>query len=139
MKRLSKTIVIAGGLALSGVIVASLAVAGSNGFHGKKHRMFNAATIDANGDGALSRDEVLAHSRQRFDRLDKNGDGTITADEFSARLAAMFTRMDANEDGLLQGDELPRRIGRHGHGHDHDDARGHNKGYGKILSPDASS
>ena len=120
MKALSKTMVIAGGLALSGVIVASLAVAGSNGAHHKKHRMFNAATIDSNGDGALSQDEVLAHNRLRFDRLDTNSDGMISADEFSARLLTMFTRMDANSDGLLKGEELPRRMGKHGlgrHGH----------------------
>jgi len=116
MKALSKTMVIAGGLALSGVIVASLAVAGSNAGHHKKHRMFNAATIDSNGDGALSQDEVLAHNKLQFDRLDQNGDGMISADEFSARLVAMFARMDANSDGLLQGEELPRRMGKHGHG-----------------------
>ena len=115
MKALSKTMVIAGGLALSGVIIASLAVAGSNGSHHKKHRMFNAATIDSNGDGALSRDEVLAHNRLRFDRIDSDGDGMISADEFSARLIAMFTRMDRNADGLIQGDELPRQMSRHGH------------------------
>jgi len=116
MKTLSKTMVIAGGLALSGMIVASLAVAGSNGSSHNKHRMFNAATIDSNGDGALSQEEVLAHSRLRFDRLDTNSDGMISADEFSARLVTMFTRMDTNSDGLLQGEELPRRMGRHGHG-----------------------
>ena len=116
MKALSKTMVIAGGLALTGVIVASLAVAGSAGSHDRKHRMFNAATIDSNGDGALSRDEVLAHSQLRFDKLDSDGDGMISTDEFSARLVTMFTRMDSNSDGLLEGEELPRRMGKRGHG-----------------------
>ncbi|MGC6452487.1 MAG: EF-hand domain-containing protein [Candidatus Puniceispirillaceae bacterium] len=123
MKALNRSAVIAGGLAISGVIVASLAVAGNSGLHHKKHRMFNAATIDGNGDGALSRDEILAHNRLRFDRLDSNGDGTISADEFSARLLAMFTRMDTNSDGVLEGDELPRSMGKHGHRHMHGHGR----------------
>ena len=129
MKSISKTLIIASGLALSGVIVASLAVAGSNGAHHKKHRMFNAATIDSNGDGALSRDEVLAHNRLRFDRLDKDDDGMISADEFSARLIATFSRMDVNSDGLLQGEELPHHMGKH------DRRRPHMHG---KLSPEAS-
>ena len=144
MKRPSKTMVIAGGLALSGVIVASLAVAGSNSIHDRKHRMIDATSLDSNGDGALSRDELLSHSKHRFDRLDTNEDGTISANEFSARLAAMFTRMDTNEDGLLQGDELPRRMrghgGKLGGGDRHGGRRDHDKGRpGSFLSPDTSS
>ena len=115
MKILSKTMVIAGGLALSGMIVASLAVAGNFGHHPKQGHMFSAASLDANSDGALTKDEMLAHNRIRFDRLDSNSDGAISAGEFSARLVAMFTRMDANNDGVLAGDELPRRMGRHGY------------------------
>ena len=72
MKALNKTMVIAGGLALSGVIVASLAVAGNPGHHHKKHRLVNATSIDGNKDGVLTRDEVMAHSRMRFDRLDQD-------------------------------------------------------------------
>ena len=122
MKTLSKTMVIAGGLALSGMIIASLAVAGNFGDHHKRGQMFSAASLDADGDGALTQDEILAHNRVRFDRLDSNGDGAISADEFSARLVAMFTRMDSNNNGVLAGDELPRRMGHHGYhrsGHHH--------------------
>lgn len=122
MKTLSKTMVIAGGLALSGMIVASLAVAGNFGHQHKRSHMFSAASLDADGDGALTQDEILAHNRVRFDRLDSNADGAISADEFSARLVAMFTRMDSNNDGVLADDELPQRMGRHGYqrsGHHH--------------------
>ena len=115
MKTLSKTMVITGGLALSGMIVASLAVAGNFGHHHKHGHMFSATSLDANGDGALTKDEMLAHNRIRFDRLDSNGDGAISADEFSARLVAMFTRMDTDNDGILADDELPKRMGRHGY------------------------
>lgn len=144
MNALSKTMVIATGLALSGVIVASLAVAGSNGSHHKKRHMFTAATIDSNGDGALSKDEVLAHNRLRFDKLDRNGDGVISTDEFSARLLSMFSRMDSNSDGLLQGEELPRRMGRHSHGTMHGKSERIENGSAQgtlsdILTPGKSS
>ena len=115
MKTLSKTMVIAGGLVLSGMIVASLAVAGNFGHHHKRGHMFSPASLDADGDSALTQDEILAHNRVRFNRLDSNADGAISADEFSARLVAMFARMDSNNDGVLAGDELPQRMGRHGY------------------------
>ena len=115
MNKLSRTMVIAGGLTLSGVLVASLAVAGNVGHHHKRGHIFSATMLDADGDGALTKDELLAHNRARFDRLDADGDGMITPDEFGGRLVAMFTLMDADSDGLLSGDELPRRMGRQGH------------------------
>ena len=114
MNKLSRTMVIAGGLTLSGMLVAGLAVAGNSGHHHKRGHIFGAAMLDADGDGALTKDELLAHNRARFDRLDANDDGMISPDEFGGRLVAMFTRMDADNDGLLSGEELPRRMGRHG-------------------------
>ena len=123
MKKLSRTMVIAGGLTLSGVLVASLAVAGNFGHHHKRGHIFSAAMLDADSDGALTKDELLAHNRARFDRLDADGDGMISPDEFGRRLVAMFTRMDADSDGLLSGDELPRRMGRYGHHGGHHAAR----------------
>jgi len=113
MKNLNKTLVIAGGLALSGMVVASLAMASHAG-HDRKHRIFSAKSFDANGDGALSQEEIMSHRKARFEKLDKNGDGMISVDEYSARLTAMFSRMDKNGDGLLNGDELPRRMGKPG-------------------------
>ena len=71
--------------------------------------------IDANGDGKLTRDEVLAHSRTRFDRLDANHDGLVSPNEYGARLVNMFARMDTNGNGILEGDELPRRMKKGGH------------------------
>ena len=110
MNSLSRRIVIAGGLILSSIVVASLAVAGNIGHHHKRQHLVHATSIDTNGDGQLTRDEVLAHSRTRFDRLDANGDGLVSPDEFGARLVNMFTRMDTNGNGILEGDELPRRM-----------------------------
>ena len=127
MKTLNRNIVIAGGLALSSIVVASLAVAGNLGHHHKRHHMVHATSIDSNGDGQLTRNEVMAHSRTRFDRLDTNGDGLVSPDEYGARLVNMFARMDTNGNGILEGDELPRRMKK----------GGHHKG--QMKSPEAGS
>ena len=115
MKPLNRSIVIAGGLALSSIVVASLAVAGNTGQHNKRQHLVHATSIDNNGDGRLTRDEVLAHSRTRFDRLDANGAGLVSPAEYGAQLVNMFARMDTNGNGILEGDELPRRIKKGGH------------------------
>ena len=127
MKTLNRNIVIAGGLALSSIVVASLAVAGNLGHHHKRHHMVHATSIDSNGDGQLTRNEVMAHSRTRFDRLDTNGDGLVSPDEYGARLVNMFARMDTNGNGILEGDEMPRRMKKGGHQK------------GQMKSPEAGS
>ena len=127
MKTLNRNIVIAGGLALSSIVVASLAVAGNLGHHHKRHHMVHATSIDSNGDGQLTRNEVMAHSRTRFDRLDANGDGLVSPNEYGARLVNMFARMDTNGNGILEGDELPRRMKKGGHQK------------GQMKSPEAGS
>ena len=126
MKSINRTIIIAGGLALSGIIVAGLAIASQSGHFGQRthHQGFHAKKLDTNGDGMLTREEMLAKNAARFTSLDKDGSGSITADEFSANLAQMFDRLDANGDGMLAPDELPRRANRlhdgdHHHGHPH--------------------
>ena len=115
MKTLNRSIVIAGGLALSSIVVVSLAVAGNTSQHHKRQHLVHATSIDSNGDGQLTHDEVLAHSRTQFDRLDANGDGLVSPDEYGARLVNMFVRMDTNGNGILEGDELPRRMKKGGH------------------------
>ena len=132
MNKLSKTMVIAGGLTLSGVLVAGLAVAGNSSHHHKRCHIFGATMLDTDGDGALTKDELLAHNRARFDRLDRNDDGMISPDEFGEQLVAMFTRMDVDNDGLLSGEELPRRMGRTGHQGNHH--QGHHHGTPEAMA-----
>jgi hypothetical protein len=87
------------------------------------------ARLDADRDGALTRDEMRAgHHRGRGQGPedgrgpDANNDGSVTREEFLARPNAMFDSLDANDDGVLSTAEMAERRGhrerggRHGHG-----------------------
>ncbi|WP_407047956.1 EF-hand domain-containing protein [Methyloraptor flagellatus] len=47
-----------------------------------------------------------------FDRLDANHDGTVTVDEVVAAVDARFDKIDANHDGVIDRTELENWIGR---------------------------
>lgn len=47
---------------------------------------------DANGDGTVTRAEVIAQAQARFDAMDTNHDGTVTPEERSAARAAMWAK-----------------------------------------------
>ena len=75
------------------------------------------ATLDTNGDGELTREELQARGAVRFQEADTNGDGLLSEDEIAARgserlkdrAARMIERMDANGDGQLSQDEIKER------------------------------
>jgi len=84
--------------------------------HGQAHgqmggKMFE--SIDANGDGAIARDEFDASHDKRFKEMDANGDGKISRDEMDAGRKKMmeksmdkhFDEADANHDGALTREE----------------------------------
>lgn len=83
------------------------------------------SALDANGDGAISSDELSngltsagssADSSQIFSALDKNQDGTVSKDELAASLTPqppqqassdeLFSSLDADSDGSVSGSEL---------------------------------
>lgn len=96
-------------------------------------------SLDKNGDGVLTADEIPEEQRRFFERLlragDKNEDGKLSKAEYMATLeaderpagqpggrpgagrpgfggfdpAALFERMDRNKDGKLTRDELPEQ------------------------------
>ena len=51
---------------------------GAGGPQGARGMMMRA---DTNGDGVITRGEVIAQATQRFDRMDRNRDGKLTAEE----------------------------------------------------------
>jgi len=68
---------------------------------------------DANGDGAITREEFLNYRAAQFDRLDRNHDGVLTADD-RPRMAgfgggqtrgSMLEQFDANQDGRVDKSE----------------------------------
>lgn len=81
------------------------------------------ATIDADGSGGISKDELIAHAEARvaasgrtppagmlekridkqFSKMDANGDGTVQMDE---QQGVTFAQIDANSDGELTQEEF---------------------------------
>jgi Ca2+-binding EF-hand superfamily protein len=77
------------------------------------------STLDTNGDGGLTLEEMQAHGEARFAQADANGDGGLSREELivaadaraADRVTQMFARHDANEDGVLQQSEMPKNGG----------------------------
>lgn len=97
---------------LSGLVLA----AGAAQADGHRERP-DFATLDLNGDGALTLEEMQARGAARFAAMDSDGDGALSVAELTAsateraaeRADRMIARFDENEDGLLQQDEMPTR------------------------------
>jgi Ca2+-binding EF-hand superfamily protein len=74
-------------------------------------------TADADNDGAITRDELVAHfeakGKEFFAKIDKNSDGFLTSDEVPGRRWEHMVKADANGDGRLTADEL-RAAMKHG-------------------------
>jgi Ca2+-binding EF-hand superfamily protein len=85
------------------------------------------ATVDANGDGRISIQEMQAENDRRWKEsgpassplIDWSQDGIIDFAEFAGTVRSTFSDMDRNGDGRLEGNELrPPRMqgGRRGPG-----------------------
>src|SRR5262245_35901606 len=104
---------------LAAVFAASIAVAqeqdkkpkGHGGKKGQGWEVFVTA-FDANKDGKVSKDELLA-KQPGFDAVDKNGDKLVTSDEIEAARAGKknpkqggwLQRFDTDKDGKVSLDE----------------------------------
>lgn len=113
MRYMTRTIALAASVTLC---AGGLALAANTQHHaasGAKHTPGQgwdhfAATFDANKDGKVSKDELLAKS-PGFDHMDVNKDGVVTADEVKALPAStkhpavgnFIKKFDADNDGKV--------------------------------------
>ena len=80
----------------AGALAAPLAFAedGKSGDHGKKHHKGHMMEkVDANGDGAISKDEFMARHEEMFNKMDADGDGSISKEEMKAGMEAKREKM----------------------------------------------
>lgn len=105
-------------IVMAGLMLGLVAMAGAAQAENHRERP-GFATLDTDGDGFLSMDELQARGAARFADADTDGDGALSEAELIAaanarateRAAEMIARMDDNGDGLLQSDEMRPRGG----------------------------
>lgn len=83
--------------------------------------MFDFATVDADKDGKITKEELMAYRQSRLAGTDADGDGLISAEELAAhmksemaarideRAKARVAAQDVNGDGKLSAEELVAR------------------------------
>jgi Ca2+-binding EF-hand superfamily protein len=60
-----------------------------------------AAKRDADGNGVVTKAEMLAAADARFAKMDANNDGTLNEADKAAKIATRFAEMDADKNGSL--------------------------------------
>lgn len=144
-----KALLIAGIVAVAGTVAIAAAVAQGHGRHGRfgpgmgledgmgmgfdmgggRHMGRFIKTLDANGDGAVTLDEVLAKRQPHFDRIDTNKDGVIDQAEVAASakervdywVKRIVRRLDADGDGKITRAEVEARAKKRFSWADHND------------------
>lgn len=103
--------------------------------------------MDTNGDGDISKEEVQAFRATMFNAADANQDGALTLDEMIAhhetmeaqrkaeRQASMFAKLDADGNGTVSAAEFAARPSMKDH-RGKSDRRGDRRGPGAPDTPD---
>lgn len=81
---------------------------------GQRGESMNFETLDVDGSGEITTEDLTALRDNRFAELDSNGDGVVSQEEFVAaqvarsteRATEMFERLDADGDGTLSRDVI---------------------------------
>ncbi|MEO1024069.1 MAG: EF-hand domain-containing protein [Pseudomonadota bacterium] len=84
---------------------------------GRGGERMNFETLDVDGNGEITAEDLAAMRANRFGEIDANGDGSVTLEEFQAAASARateqaaerFARLDADGDGSLSRDALEAR------------------------------
>lgn len=117
----SRTLIATGGIALLLSAAATVAIAQDRPQHPRGGGGQWAAKADINGDGDVTRQEVMDAKRAEFTRADANGDGTVDINEMATyaeikkaereakRREKRFQRLDADGDGSISVTEFLSR------------------------------
>ena len=108
-----KNTVFLGLIAATAIAIAGGSALARGGLHGAP---VDFETLDSNGDGQITLEEMQAERAARVARADTDGDGFLTQEELEAaaseRAAAfasrMIERLDADEDGRLSAEEMQK-------------------------------
>ena len=80
---------------------------------GKHDQKVSFSTIDANNDGAITKDEAKGRLLNNFDKIDSDADGKITAQELDAKNAGRkgnkrptFEMLDTDGNGKISNAEF---------------------------------
>ncbi len=82
---------------IAGVSLVAAGTAIAQKGHGK---------ADANDDGVVTKEEMLASVQARFARMDANGDGVVNRADRDAKAEQRFAKQDANGDGEVSLEEM---------------------------------
>ena len=103
------------------LLASTLIVLGAGVATAQEHRggQMSFETLDVDGNGEITAEDLTVLRDNRFAELDSDGDGSVSRDEFVAaqvarseeRAAAMFERLDADGDGALSRDVIENRRG----------------------------
>lgn len=101
-------------------IVAGLAVSAS-AFSGHWRGGKMMRYMDVNGDGKITRQEVMPKLSRKFDKVDANADGKVTKQEIGEhvrkrvvrKVEHIFARFDADGDGMMTKAELEAHVDQH--------------------------
>ena len=103
---------------IAGIVLAATSIVATDAMaKGQRHEpRVTFEELDANNDGAVTKEEMQAHRQARFAKADTNGDGKLSLEEMQAqsmerakkRAAKMLDRHDADKDGFLSEAEMPK-------------------------------